>query len=133
MRPTTITLMSITLRGHFMIPFGLAKVEAALSDKWKAGDAFLRLGRKYIVNTRRVFHVNAVKAVAVLVDDHGTNYTLHLPQTGASHAYGEHQWKVGYHGDATLNACAIPACGMHLCDPPIGTMPGTHNSWFLLS
>ena len=65
---------------HFMIPFGLAKVEAALSDKWKAGDAFLRLGRKYIVNTRRVFHVNAVKQVAVLVDDHGTNYTLHLPK-----------------------------------------------------
>jgi DNA-binding LytR/AlgR family response regulator len=64
---------------HFMIPFGLAKVEAALSDKWKAGDAFLRLGRKYIVNTRRVFHVNAVKQVAVLVDD-GTNYTLHLPK-----------------------------------------------------
>ena len=63
---------------HFMIPFGLAKV--ALSDKGKAGDAFLRLGRKYIVNTRRVFHVNAVKQVAVLVDDHGTNYTLHLPK-----------------------------------------------------
>ena len=65
---------------HFMIPFGLAKVEAALSDKGTAGDAVLRLGRKYIVNTRRVFHVNAVKQVAVLVDDHGTNYTLHLPK-----------------------------------------------------
>ena len=46
---------------HFMIPFGLAKVEAALSNKGRAGDAFLRLGRKYIVNIRRVFHVNAVK------------------------------------------------------------------------
>lgn len=41
---------------HFMIPFGLAKVEAALSNKGRAGDAFLRLGRKYIVNIRRVFH-----------------------------------------------------------------------------
>ena len=58
-----------------MIPFGLAKVEAALSNKGRAGDAFLRLGRKYIVNIRRVFHVNAV-----LADDHGTNYTLRLPK-----------------------------------------------------
>ena len=57
---------------HFMIPFGLAKVEAALSNKGRAGDAFLRLGRKYIVN--------AVKQVAVLADDHGTNYTLRLPK-----------------------------------------------------
>ena len=63
-----------------MIPFGLAKVEAALSNKGRAGDAFLRLGRKYIVNIRRVFHVNAVKQVAVLADDHGTNYTLRLPK-----------------------------------------------------
>ena len=35
---------------------------------------------KYIVNIRRVFHVNAVKQVAVLADDHGTNYTLRLPK-----------------------------------------------------
>ena len=63
-----------------MIPFGLAKVEAALSNKGRAGDAFLRLGRKYIVNIRRVFHVNAVKQVAVLADDHGTIYTLRLPK-----------------------------------------------------
>ena len=65
---------------HVMSPFGLAKVEAALSNKGRAGDAFLRLGRKYIVNIRRVFHVNAVKQVAVLADDHGTNYTLRLPK-----------------------------------------------------
>ena len=65
---------------HFMIPFGLAKGEAAPSNKGRAGDAFLRLGRKYIVNIRRVFHVNAVKQVAVLADDHGTNYTLRLPK-----------------------------------------------------
>ena len=67
-------------RTPFMHPFGLAKVEAALSNKGRAGDAFLRLGRKYIVNIRRVFHVNAVKQVAVLADDHGTNYTLRLPK-----------------------------------------------------
>ena len=45
---------------HFMIPFGLAKVEAALSNKGRAGDAFLRLGRNFFVFFCLVFFVYVV-------------------------------------------------------------------------
>lgn len=65
---------------HFMIPFGLSKVEAAVDEKLADDKYFMRLGRKYMVNIRRVFHVNAIKQIALLVDDHGNNYTLHLPK-----------------------------------------------------
>ena len=63
-----------------MIPFGLSKVEAAVDEKLADDKYFMRLGRKYMVNIRRVFHVNAIKQIVLLVDDHGNNYTLHLPK-----------------------------------------------------
>lgn len=65
---------------HFMIPFGLSKVETSVAGKFTDGTHFVRLGRKYIINTRRIFHVNAVRQVVLLTDDHGTNHTLHLPK-----------------------------------------------------
>lgn len=65
---------------HFMIPFGLSKVEAALTERLAHKNNFVRLGRKYIVNTCRVFHVNVAKQVLLLTDDHGTNHSLHLPK-----------------------------------------------------
>lgn len=66
---------------HFMIPFGLSKVETAVDNRLAENTFFMRLGRKYIVNTRRVFHVNAIKQIALLVDDHNNNYTLRLPKS----------------------------------------------------
>lgn len=65
---------------HFMIPFGLSKVETEVKERNADKNNFVRLGRKYMINMRRVFHVNAVKQVVLLSDDHGTNHTLHLPK-----------------------------------------------------
>ena len=65
---------------HFMIPFGMAKVEAAVAGKLGEDGFIVRLSRKYMVNTRRIFHINTIKQVAVLTDDHGANLTLHLPK-----------------------------------------------------
>jgi len=65
---------------HFMIPFGLSKVEEAIATQCGASDQFVRLGRKHIINIRRVFHVNTVKQVVALTDDHGANLTIHLPK-----------------------------------------------------
>ena len=65
---------------HFMIPFGMAKVEAAVAARLGPGAFIVRLSRKYMVNTRRIFHINTIKQVAVLTDDHGSNLTLHLPK-----------------------------------------------------
>ena len=66
---------------HFMVPFGLSKMEAAISEKFpEAASYLLRLGRKYIVNTRRVFHINVVKQVLQVADDHGTHHSLTLPK-----------------------------------------------------
>lgn len=65
---------------HFMIPFGMAKVEAAVAERLGPDAFIVRLSRKYMVNTRRIFHINTIKQVAVLTDDHGSNLTLHLPK-----------------------------------------------------
>lgn len=65
---------------HFMVPFGLSKVEAAISANLTEDKFLVRLGRKYIVNTRRIFHINTVKQIVRLTDDHGANHALHLPK-----------------------------------------------------
>lgn len=65
---------------HFMVPFGLSKVEEAISGLPVDEKFLVRLGRKYIVNKHRIFHVNSVKQVLQLSDDHGTNHSLRLPK-----------------------------------------------------
>lgn len=65
---------------HFMIPFGLSKVEDAIHEKQLFCRRFVRLGRTYIVNIGCVFHVNAIKQVLLISDSHGVNHTIHLPK-----------------------------------------------------
>lgn len=65
---------------HFMVPFGLSKVEEAISGHPAKEKFLIRLGRKYIVNKHRIFHVNSVKQVLQLSDEHGTNHSLRLPK-----------------------------------------------------
>lgn len=65
---------------HFMLPFGLAKVEAAVAAPDAGGESFMRLGRKYIVNTRRVFHISTVKQVLMLSDNNGNTLSIHIPK-----------------------------------------------------
>lgn len=63
-----------------MIPFGLSKVEEAIHKKPLFCKQFVRLGRTYIVNLGSVFHINAVKQVLLVSDNHGVNHTIHLPK-----------------------------------------------------
>lgn len=65
---------------HFMIPFGLSKVEMAVTGRLSDDKFLVRLSRKYIVNVRCIFHVNVLKQVVLLADDHGNNHSLHLPK-----------------------------------------------------
>ena len=39
-----------------------------------------RMGRKYVVNTLRVFSVNTVREQLCLADDQGKTETIHLPK-----------------------------------------------------
>ena len=65
---------------HFMVPFGLSEVEKRL-HALAADDRFLiRVGRKYIVNLRHIFHINTVKQVVLLADANGKNHSLTLPK-----------------------------------------------------
>ena len=65
---------------HFMVPFGLSKVEQYL-HALDADERFLiRVGRKYIINLHHVFHVNTVKQVILLADANGKNHSLTLPK-----------------------------------------------------
>ncbi len=58
---------------HFMIPYGLGEVEARLADIPNAKLQYIRLGRKYIINTKTIFRVSTIKETLSLNDvDKGT-------------------------------------------------------------
>ena len=59
---------------------GKSTIARAVAERLGPGAFIVRLSRKYMVNTRRIFHINTIKQVAVLTDDHGSNLTLHLPK-----------------------------------------------------
>ena len=63
---------------HFLVPFGLGQIETAINNRPDASPHLLRLGRKYIVNARRIFRVNTVKELLYLTDDEGNNVSLHI-------------------------------------------------------
>lgn len=64
---------------HFLIPFGLSKIEERLSAE-RSGDSFyyIRLGRRYIVNLHRIFYISTAKQQLILSDDHGQNHVLRI-------------------------------------------------------
>ena len=74
------TVAYYTSGTHFMIPFGLSKVEAAIAEKLDGDNFLIRLSRKYIVNTRCIYHVNAVKQEVQMVDAQGVSHSLHFPK-----------------------------------------------------
>lgn len=63
---------------HMVMPFGLNKVEAAITQHLPEGNYLLRLGRTFIVNIRRIYHVNMLKQNVLLADDHGQVQSLHF-------------------------------------------------------
>ena len=63
---------------HFVIPFGLSKVEDFVMHMPSASQHLMRLGRKYIVNTHRIFRVSTIKELIFLNDDQGKNVQLHI-------------------------------------------------------
>ena len=66
---------------HFLIPFGLSEVMETITHALGDDCFLLRLGRKYVVNTHVVFHINTVKQVLLLTDMQGNSHSLHLPKT----------------------------------------------------
>lgn len=65
---------------NFMVPFGLSKVEAAIGEVPEASMHMLRLGRKYIVNTNRIFRISTIKSMLYLADNHGSHTVLQVPK-----------------------------------------------------
>jgi len=63
---------------HFNVPFGLSKVQDFIDRKPDISIFFIRLGRKYIVNVRRIFRISTTKDLLYLSDDHGNNIPLHI-------------------------------------------------------
>ena len=65
---------------HFMVPFGLSCLEESINDITHQQPFLLRIGRKYIINVKKVFHINVGKQIAVLTNDVGKNISLHISQ-----------------------------------------------------
>lgn len=64
----------------FMVSYGLSKIENLISEQHPRQSKFLRLGRKYIVNTTYVFHVNTIKQIILLTDINSNTHSLHIPK-----------------------------------------------------
>lgn len=64
---------------HFMVPFGLSKVETAIAEIDNE-QSIVRLSRKYMVNIRCIFHINVINQIIQLSGFNGECYSLHLPK-----------------------------------------------------
>ena len=65
---------------HFMVPYGLSKIETELAQKGGEAETLQRMGRKYIVNISRIFRVNTITENISLSDDQGGSTVLHIPK-----------------------------------------------------
>ena len=65
---------------HFLVPYGLSRIESFIAESGIAAGLMQRMGRKYIVNSSRIFRVNTIKEQLFLSDDHGENVMLHIPK-----------------------------------------------------
>jgi hypothetical protein len=74
------TIVNYLSGAHFMVPFGLSVLEDSIQECCSNDKFLVRLGRKYIINIRAIFHINTVKQVVLLSDAHGNNHSLHLPK-----------------------------------------------------
>ncbi|MGN0234072.1 MAG: LytTR family transcriptional regulator DNA-binding domain-containing protein [Bacteroidaceae bacterium] len=63
---------------HMVMPFGLNKVEAAIAQRMPEDNFLIRLGRTYIVNIKRIYHINMLKQSVLLADEHGQVHSLHF-------------------------------------------------------
>lgn len=63
---------------HFMLPFGLSFVEDAIKSLNSENSFLVRLGRKHIINVKRLFHINMLKQELMLVNEHAKFHILHV-------------------------------------------------------
>ena len=59
-----------------MVPFCLGAIEKEIQKKFPTHTNMIRIGRKFIINYNRLFHMNAVKQTISLSDYHGRVFTL---------------------------------------------------------
>ena len=62
----------------FMVSYGLSQIETFIAEQHPFQSNFLRLGRKYVINTSFLFHINTVKQIILLNDLSGTSHSLHI-------------------------------------------------------
>ena len=64
----------------FLVPFGLSKIQAAILEAGEPANYVVRLGRKHIVNTHRIFRISTVRETIFLIDDAGDKISIHVPK-----------------------------------------------------
>lgn len=64
----------------FMVPFGLSRIQATILAAGEPANYIVRLGRKHIVNTRRIFRISTVRETIYLTDDAGERISIHVPK-----------------------------------------------------
>lgn len=63
---------------HFMVPYGLSRIEGLLAAIGHEASHIRRMGRKHIINYRRIFRVNTIREQLSLCDERGGIIVLHV-------------------------------------------------------
>ena len=72
------THIHYSANSHFMISYGLGEVEERIKAFPKAKTFLIRLGRKYIINTRQIFRISTMKGLVYLLDTEGNTISLQV-------------------------------------------------------
>lgn len=59
-----------------LVPFNLGSIEKNIKENFPYAVNIVRMGRKFIINTRCIYHINATKQTVSLSDYHGRTLTL---------------------------------------------------------
>lgn len=63
-----------TTGAHFMVPFGLSRIEGIMSPI----PYIIRAGRKYLVNIKHLVSINNVKQIVMFLNDKGESISIKL-------------------------------------------------------
>ena len=61
-----------------MVPFCLGEIEREIRTRFPDHNNLVRMGRKYIINKNRVFHMNALKQTVSLYGSNGQVVVLNV-------------------------------------------------------
>ncbi len=72
------TVIRSSFGNKILVPFNLGSIEKKIKENFPWAVHLMRLGRKFIINTKCIYHINASKQTISLADYYGKTLTLNV-------------------------------------------------------